>query len=183
MNCNLMLLTLISVLFLACAQDAYRNALIPKTKNKVLKNVYGAYVEIQTETESLRGEFISLEKDTLYILSTSQLVYCRSDEINSMELRLADSKADGIAVMGAISLFPPLLGAAVQPDYSGAFLTLSIPIALLNLMAWGGENSRKPHRIRYPDDLKEIYSLIKYARFPYGLPDGMNRQNLESLIR
>jgi hypothetical protein len=151
------------------------------------REAYGGWVRIDGRdgdaNVSYRGELIAVHPDSLYVLEGSGLQAIAMEDVDRAEVIGYDSgyrDAAGLATAGA--LFSLLT--------HGFFLVFSIPV-------WTGVGIGEFHgllnkaRSRYPKKSREgghwkpalawgeeLREFAKYARFPQGLPPGLDPHSL-----
>lgn len=118
-----------------------------------------------------------MDDDTIYIMSAIELEVVPISSIDKVKISLADTRTRRYLVWGSVVTLPALVGAVAHQEYSSEFLQLGVITAGLSLLAVLVEASRKPHVITYPGDIIDLWSLSKYARFPFGLPEGVSRND------
>ncbi|HLG94030.1 MAG TPA: hypothetical protein VI546_04270 [candidate division Zixibacteria bacterium] len=145
-----------------------------KIPSKVQSQAYGAWAEVQYEMESSKkkptvsGELIAFEEESVYVLTESMLVGVPTSNISKARLTSYDSNAELLAVWA-------LVGTLSTPSH-GVGLIFSAPAWLVTAIAVPAKQSRTPIK-RFPD--KPWWELRGYARFPQGLPPGLDRQSLK----
>jgi hypothetical protein len=77
-----------------------------------------------------------------------------------------------------VMIIPNLIGAIAYPEYAGQFLALAIlPLVNGTIFTIVGSTAAY-NKLRYPkkDDLDDF---AKYARFPQGMPEGVDADELK----
>ena len=159
------------ILLMGCTRNIYKKNLVKVSKSQVEKNPYGSYIEVESKTSQLLGEFISYERDTLFMMTELGFEKIFSDDVLRIQIILTRNRARGYLIATGFVAIPALIGAIANPDYSEEFLVLCGVTVGLGLVATGIEASRKPTIIYYPSEVNDIEGLVKYARFPGGMPD------------
>ena len=159
------------ILLMGCTRNIYKKNLVKASRNQVEKNPYGSYIEVDSKLSQHLGEFISYERDTLFMMTEVGFEKIISDDILRIQIILTRNRARGYLIATGIVAIPALIGAMANPDYSEEFLILGGVTVGLGLIAAGIEASRTPTIIHYPSEVEDIEDLVKYARFPGGLPD------------
>lgn len=159
------------ILLMGCTSNIYKKHLVKPSRNHVEKNPYGSYIEVDSKTSQHLGEFISYERDTLYMMTEVGFEKIINDDILRIQIILTRNRARGYLILTGIVAIPALIGAIANPEYSDEFLVLGGVTVGLGLIAAGIEASRKPTIIHYPTEVANMEDLVKYGRFPGGLPD------------
>jgi hypothetical protein len=159
------------ILLMGCTRNIYKKNLVKVSKSQVEKNPYGSYIEVDSKISQHLGEFISYERDTLFMITELGFEKINSDDILRIQIILSRNRAREYLIATGIVAIPALIGAMANPDYSEEFLILGAVSVGLGLIAAGIEASRTPTIIHYPSEVEDIEDLVKYARFPGGLPD------------
>ena len=127
------------------------------------------------------GELIAVQNDSLFLLMLNDSMHILPvSEIQGLKLAHYKYGAGNLYGYGAGMFVPSLLGMAAHSEYAGSFFALGLPIivtaglgTLINLTSY--------KIIKYPGvDMKSIQEFRKYARFPQGISNTINPQNLES---
>jgi hypothetical protein len=164
-------LLLLGMLLMGCTRNIYEKNLVKASRSKVEESPYGSYIEVDSKLAQHQGEFISYEQDTLFMMTEVGFEKIITDDILRIQIILSRNRARGYLIATGIVAIPALIGLIANSDYSDEFLTLGAVTVGLGLIATGIEASRKPTIIHYPTEVADIEDLIKYARFPGGLPD------------
>ena len=166
-----------------CSTDRYRNALIPKQKNKIISNPYGSYISLNTGSVVVAGELIAVNSDSVFILTEIDLEQFLIEDINSATITLTENNTKKYAIMTGVAATPALLGAVVHTDYSTEFMILAIPAVVFGGLAIFAASQQEPHTIEFPSkNLADIRETSIYARFPGGMPLGINRTTIKPIL-
>lgn len=160
-----------SILLIGCTGNIYKKNLVKGGPNKIEKSPYGSYIEVDSKISQHMGEFIAYQHDTLFMMTEGGIEKIPNDDIVRIQIILSKNRAGGYLIVSGILAIPALIGAAANPDYSEEFLVLGGITVGLGLIAAGIEASRTPTIIHYPAEIDNFEILVKYARFPGGLPD------------
>ena len=182
---NFFRVLMITALLYSCQSPdvplAYRTP-IAKTQS----NPYGAWViaklkEVQPETGNAKfaGELISISMDSAFILlEDHHMMVVKKDQVSTMELCTHKNQAGTYGVLTVVFLLPNIIGAVANPpDYSGGFLLLGVPVAITGLVLTMVEGSGQGNMLFYPEK-NTWYDLKKFARFPAGIPEHVNQDDL-----
>jgi hypothetical protein len=179
--------TTFTILILLAIISGCRNLLIPASymppPKEVKKNITGSWIRIVTPSDTapdinreLYGELIAVQSDTVYALTDSGFIAVNKDNIRSAVLYIFKPPAGTISLITAISLLPNFIGAFIGSEYTFYFLEMGIPLLIAGATMAATEipgNSRLDHPLKNP-----IGDFTKFARFPQGLPPGLNRNSL-----
>lgn len=181
MNIKYRLGILIFILInMQCVPNAAKYRLTPDSRSRTLKNVYGSFINVETDYDTIAGELLSMVEDTMFILN-DQVQPVNISKIKSAELTLVTNRSRKYTTLGVITVVPALTGAMIHPEYSTEFLAFSGITAGFSLIGILAEEARKPHIISYPDEIFDIHLLSKYARFPRGFPKPINLEIFETM--
>ena len=165
------ILLLISVsILISCATSYAPDNWLPDTDD-VPTNVYGGWITINTEPDSLdqedewlqyNGEFIAVDEENIYVLyDTVYTIIKRKIYLSILDLDQKNAAAyGGWVAVGALSTLS-----------HGYYAGLSLPIWLLaGIPIAAGESRRDRYEAEYPTDLY-WNDVKKFARFPQGISD------------
>jgi len=155
------------------------NIKLPK-RNKIQQYALGAWVVIITSVDSsdqrihLEGELLSIETDSVYILSQQSQFGIAKNDINLLAVYTFREDPAKYALITGVALIPNFVAGLVQPEYFAEFLLIGLPVALggiINISVTAG----KPLPVMYyPGDFPGIVNIRPYARFPQGIPPDFN---------
>jgi hypothetical protein len=121
-----------------------------------------------------------MEGKDLYLLDRDSLTRLNTALIEQATLATHDYGGGQFFLMSLAQNFPNLIGAAAYAgEWGGGFIFLgllhAVPAGLGTLI-----NSLSTCEIKYPSQVSDLSSLSIYARFPQGLPDGIDPADLTS---
>ena len=163
----------------SCAKNSYKSKLVPNGRVKTLKNPYGSYMRLMSESGVIEGEFIAFTDDQVYVMTHSEIVRINSLDIRNFQIVLAENRSKAYAIGAGFALVPAIGGAALYNDYRGLFLLRGFITGAFGLLAALLESSRESAILAYPGDGLEIVSYCQYARFPAGIPQNLSRDTSE----
>ncbi len=141
----------------------------------VQSTAFGGWVSVKYTSESskknVHGELLAVHRDELFVLTKDSLVIIPKSHILKAKLTAYDANAEylaGLSLLGCIST-----------GSHGLFLLISAPAWLISGTIITGYRSYEPqvyYSKRYPVSWDEFR---KYARFPQGFPQGLERRELE----
>jgi hypothetical protein len=157
-------LLLISAIMVSCEQ--YRH--LP-TPYEWPQNPMGATVEVQVDglRKEVHGELIAMDSAMLYILTKGSMVTVEMSRAKKVELHVSRS-SENPQIITAWSYLMPLITLS-----HGWFFILTFPVNAIAgaLISEDARNSTYGKIYFRPVPFHEI---SKFARFPQGIPDGVN---------
>jgi len=146
-------------------------------------NPLGSWMELtvgEGEMERMyAGELLCIEDNVLFLLAYDTIETFPLESINEAVLVTHRFGGPQFVIWGLLASVPGLIGAIVYPDWAGPFLVLAavqvIPTTAATLI-----NSFSYNKYVYP---KRVYSIVEFrnfARFPQGLPPGLDTGDLVS---
>lgn len=167
-----------------------RSALIPAGYNlgprELSKSFTGCWIDILSGSGdsaalqiNLSGELIALQDDTAYILTEISYAAIPVKNIKSAKLHVFNPHGAMWPVFGFLSFIPNIAG-EIANSTGGGFLLLGVPIVASGIL-FGLVETRSNATLKYPDK-NSFDEFVKFARFPQGLPSGLEAEKLH-LIR
>lgn len=161
-----------------CAATHAPSNWLPETE-KFPENTYGGWMTIITSDETkdgkerylqYGGEFISQDEDNVYILYDTVYIISKKD-IRNISLELVEKSTTEFGLW--------TLGGTVATLSNGKFLIITAPLWLIaGTSAAVGESTRDLYETDNPDILF-WNNIMKFARFPQGLPTNINLSELK----
>ena len=183
---NTIIAVFVSVLFLSGCSTAKIPAGYRFNPRDVKKEITGSWIEInafQTQVLSpdikLSGELIAIQSDTVYILTETQLKSVTFNKIFEATLYIYNNQAGKYAVATGSLYFPDIL-AAIANNMSG-FLAIGVPWILAGSIITLSIGNNDSNLLIYPGR-NQIEDFKKFARFPQGLPPGIEKDKLHLLV-
>lgn len=130
--------------------------------NQVSSDPYGGWVDIHCKNERIMGELIAVTKDTLFVANDLLHAVGSADILTARLAFYHPSNLGGVVALGTISTLS-----------HGFILILSAPLWLIVGSVTAYLRSDEP-LIDYPE--KPLEKFVPFARFPQGLPPGLDRQ-------
>lgn len=152
-----------------CASNTAPGGWLPKPA-EAQSSAYGGWIELTHDQPERRtdGELIAVSADSVWVLSGSQGFVIPTARVKKGKLTAYAAQQGGLStwvVLGTISTLS-----------NGAFLLFTAPMWLIGgPLAVGGE-SHAPERKHPPLSWLE---LAPFARFPQGLPQGIELTTLQ----
>ena len=107
---------------MGCTRNIYKKNLVKASRDQVEKNPYGSYIEVDSKIFQHLGEFISYERDTLFMMTEVGFEKIISDDILRIQIILSRNRARGYLIATGIVAIPALIGTMANPDYSEEFM-------------------------------------------------------------
>ena len=167
-------LSLLIFIIGGCAHSYAPNRWLPDT-DQIQTEAYGGWLTIDYEPQNdktieIRGEYLTSDTSNVYVLYDSLYIVPKL-KITDAVLEIDDkntSEYDGWTILGTASTLS-----------HGWFLGFTFPMWLATgISASSGESFRDRYSEDHPDESYWI-QIIKYSRFPQGLPDNINLKNLK----
>ncbi|MBK8981610.1 MAG: hypothetical protein IPM38_04635 [Ignavibacteria bacterium] len=162
--------TVIAALMLSSC--SYSPDYLPESE-EIDVNQYGSYISLyRNEKETIRGELIAVDSIKFIVLSKPEdspvktIKIIPVKEVSKYYLKYAD----GVSYGGAIPLFTL---ASLVHGYM-AVITLPINLLVTIAIASSGESA-----FTYGDEEIKITDLKMFARFPQGLPPGIEVRGIK----
>jgi hypothetical protein len=154
------------------AREAYGGWIVAETAPDALKGVYvtgtaGGWTGVE-------GELIAVDPDTVFVLREAALVALPKTAVRNAQLFAYDAQWGGLAWWGVIGTLSTIS--------NGGFLLLTAPLWIITSTATTASRSRAP-RVELAEQGDRWAVMRLYARFPPGLPPGLDRQSLRPSSR
>ena len=166
---NRFILLSITLVFLTCKSPSY----LSEPKN-FQNNVNGLYFECQIEgKEKVIGEIIEVDPDALkLLLINGDLITLSKNQIETGDILVALT-SDNPKKIKTWSTINNVLVLG-----HGFWAVLTLPVNLASTIPMSYSASKGVYRVNYP---KNVYweNLSKFARFPQGIPAGIDLKSIE----
>jgi hypothetical protein len=161
----------IILLTMIVLSGCYRPGYLPRV-DSMHESPYGSYMKMKSDTKGkATGELIAIDNNLMYILlfedGEKRVETIAVDDIEKFTVIFAEAPSYG----GFIPL------SAVVTLVHGFFLVLSLPV---NVIATGTIAAISHDQVSYSDDDITIEQLRQFARFPQGIPQGLDLNLLSS---
>jgi hypothetical protein len=170
------------ILFLAGCSASKIPVSYRYTPRQLKKDVTGNWTEIRlnlkdiTGSESvLSGELIAIQSDTIYVLTEHGLKGIHTSEMKETILYMFMDQSWKFAVITGLLYLPDILAAMINSE--AGFLVLGIPWILTGTIETMAAGSNNQNLLIYPYK-NQLTDLKKFARFPQGMPPGINKSKL-----
>lgn len=158
--------------FAACATTTAPSAWLPSVSETQTQG-FGSWISLTIAGDTLKstldGELIAVEQYTVLVLTRDSLIAVGQQKISAAKLTSYRSNA------GLLALWT-VLGVLSTPSH-GWFMGLTIPLWVITGSVSSAGQSYAPQK-KYPK--LSWYELRQYARFPQGLPPGIDPAQLRA---
>lgn len=172
-------LVLVVILSISCQTYTIPSA-YDTPYSEIRENPYGCWslFELKNSGLTVSGELICIDQDTVYVLVLDHHVQAiDANQIAGYKIYTHRNQSGRYAKFSFLYLIPSVLGAIVQSDYAGEFLSLGIPVAVVGLTHIMIEGSTKKNVITENNTIR-LPAIAKYARYPGGKPKGVDLNQL-----
>jgi len=177
-----------AVLLAACVSNPAPSGWLPPAQ-EVAREAYGGWILVDTAREARRGwyaagdsgsgtdvegELIAVDPDTVFVMSRTGLVAVPKAAVRRATLVAYDAQWGGLAgwaVLGTLSTVS-----------NGGFLILTAPLWIIVSTSATASRSRAP-MVELGEKGDRWEKLRLYARFPQGMPPGLDRGALRPAPR
>ena len=138
---------------------------VPK-RGDITTDAFGGWIALSLTSgqSSIEGEFIAVSNDSLYVIVGDKVERHAIRDISSARVVLFNTESNAYAIW-------TFLG-SVATISTGSFIIFTLPIWLISGTSITTAEASRINFYDYPDYNWE--QLIKYARFPQGMPQGMD---------
>ena len=168
-----------AIVFLAaCVSNPAPDGWLPPA-DVTATEAWGGWIVVDTATgarsdpQELSGELIAVDRDSVFVMSDSTLVAVRRSRARQGTLFAYDAKWNRLAGWGVAGTFGALS--------NGWFFGLTGPIWIISSTVASANQSKAP-RVEASDS-SGWDGMRLYARFPQGLPPGLDRRALRPVDR
>jgi hypothetical protein len=139
-------------------------------RNALATDTFGGWIELSliSPKDSISGEFIATSNDSLYIMDRGEVKIYAVSNISLARLVIFKNMS---STFGAWTFLGSLLTIS-----NGAFLLFTLPTTLIMGISTTIGEAKRINFLDYPSN--SIENLSKYARFPQGIPEGLNIADL-----
>ena len=153
-----------------CATISAPSGTVPSRKG-LATDPYGGWLTatINDTPAQVQGEFIALNKDSVFVLSGDSLKIIPVSKFNTARIILFNTEANKYSIWTVVL--------SVATIANGAFATITFPVSLAMGLTTVHDEARREHFFDFPQ--RPWSELSKYARFPQGLPEELDRGTLK----
>jgi hypothetical protein len=166
--------------------SACKTAMIPSgyrlPLRDVKKEITGSWIDINKHTkagpgsaDTLAGELIAIQNDTLYVLTSNRLVAIQSENVKNAVLYIFINRSGSFAAVTSLVYAPEIIAAIGYKI--GAFLLLGIPWVITGTILSAVESGNKSNLLIYPER-DRLIEFRDFSRFPRGIPPGVDKSKL-----
>jgi hypothetical protein len=170
------------ILFLVGCSSLKIPASYRYTPIQLKKDFTGNWTEVRlnskdiTGSESvLSGELIAVQSDTIYILTENGLKDVPLASMKETILYMFMDQSWKFALITGVLYLPDILAAMINAE--AGFLVLGIPWILTGTIETMASGSNNQNLLIYPYK-NQLTDLKKFARFPQGIPPGIDKSKL-----
>lgn len=149
---------------------------------EVEKTTTGCWIDIITSPANkslpgikISGELIAIQYDTIYLLTEIQLNGIPESEVKNAVLYIYNNQAGPFMLATVLLLIPNIIAAIANNE--AYFLLLDVPWLIGGTFISINESTRGSHQLKYPEK-NNLDDIGKFARFPQGIPPGLNKDKL-----
>jgi hypothetical protein len=161
----------VAVLGAGCARSSAPGGWLPKPA-EAQSTAYGGWIELtyeQPTEQSAAGELIAVSADSVWLLSQTQALVIPTSAVRAGKLTAYEAQKSGFTtwtVVGALSTVS-----------NGAFLIFTAPMWIIGGSLAVASESHAPER-----KISSVSwgGLAVFARFPQGMPEGIELSALEA---
>lgn len=166
---SLMVLAALVLLVSGCARSYAPNYWLP-SEAKSQQTAFGGWAHVEWGHGKIaEGELIAISADSIFVLSEVSLTGLQLADVSKVRVASFESGASWLA-------FWTTLG-SISTGSHGVALIISLPVWLIAGSAATAGQSRVP-LTTLDAPLLEWKALRPYARFPQGMPAGLDRSQL-----
>jgi hypothetical protein len=141
---------------------------VPKRK-AIVTDAFGGWIILNPgRPAALMGEFISHNEESVFIMTNVRLEEIAKTQIDSARLIMYNTQALEYGLWTTLG--------SVSTLSNGFFLTFTFPLWLLTGIPVTTGESRRQNYLDYPET--DWAEMGKFARFPQGMPEGINPLSL-----
>lgn len=148
---------------------------VPHRKG-IATNAFGGWVSLSfwdSTRQIVEGEFIAVDNDTVYVLVGDKLDASKAADIRVARIILFNNDAAGYGVWTILT--------SLGTISNGGFMIFTLPMTLVTGILTTVAESKRVNFFEYPEH--DWGALSKYARFPQGIPPGVNVDDLKPIHR
>ena len=151
---------------------------VPK-RSAFTHDAYGGYITILTaDNFSCSGELIGLRNDSIIVLADS-VISIGSKNISKARIIVYSPNKYGAGFLLAV----PNLGLlGLSGEYGGSPASLAVFLTVIDAIGISIAMSTENKKVNYYDWSEGWNEVMKYSRFPYGVPQNINISELKRRI-
>ena|SRR5258708_2532525 len=143
---------------------------VPNRKS-LSTDAFGGWINLtlKSSQKSFQGELIAINTDSIYVMTNGKVQREEISDVNSARLILYKTSSEEYALWTSLM--------SLGTISNGYFLVFTLPLTLIAGISTTNSESQRINYIDYPQNSWE--ELMKYARFPQGLPQGLDVGDLK----
>jgi hypothetical protein len=159
----------ISFLLCCCATVRAPYGSVPKRLG-IRTDAFGGWITLNliSNAKTVEGELVAVSSDSVFVFEGDTLQTFPTLDITYARVVLYNNNSSGYAGWTAIGSLATVL--------NGYYAVFTFPLFLITGMATTIAESNRVNYFDFPSNEWEV--LKKYARFPQGIPEGINTSDL-----
>jgi hypothetical protein len=157
------------------------------SKRNLKVEISGSWTEIKLNTKdisasetSISGELIAVQSDTVYVLTRMGLQGIHKYKINEAVVYMYKNQAGIYTTVTVLLYVPDIVAALITGE--PYFLLIGVPWLILGGVMAMIEGSDETNNLIYPYN-SQMQELKKFARYPQGMPPGIDKSRLHLITR
>ena len=155
------------------------------TARQLKREITGNWINIKLNSKIIAesdtiiaGELIAIQSDTIYLITLDGMKGVHVSSIDNADLYMYMNQAGLYAALTGLLYLPDIVAALVTgiPE----FLLLGVPWVVTSGIITIAEGSNHSNILNYPD-FCSLEELQKFARFPQGMPPGIDKTRIHLL--
>ncbi len=157
--------------------------------SQVNKSITGGWINVTLVPDSsidtitmVSGELLAVDYNSTFHILTSggELISLNKSRISTVRLYFFTNP--NVSLFGFLGVIPNVIGAVVSWGNAGYFLLMGVPIIATSIATTVADHQDGNSIISYPGNTS-LRDYSRYARFPQGLPPGLQREKLHLVFR
>lgn len=149
---------------------------VPK-RNALPYDAFGGYITVKTNDSAIySGELIGMRNDTMMVLADS-MKYINPKNISKARIVICSPNQYG---KGFFLALPNLFLLGLSNEYGGGPAGLAIGLTVIDAIGVSIAKGTENKRINYYDWSEGWTEVMKYSRFPSGVPSNIKLSELRS---
>jgi hypothetical protein len=151
------------------------------------REITGSWIHIKLDSKAvgdtekeLSGELIAIQSDTIYVITLYGFTGVHVSTVNEAVLYMFMNQPGMYATFTGLLYLPDIVAALVIG--TPGFLLLGIPWVVTGGIVTIAEGSNHSNILKYPD-FCTLGELKKFARFPQGMPPGIDKARIHLITK
>lgn len=169
------------LLFSSC-----RTAMVPVSYSfnavNVKSGISGSWIDVTGQLpegsaieQTISGELIAIQNDSLYVLTSVTLTSISIKAVNKAILYVFKNRTARFAAITSLVFIPNIIGTSIDGNFG--FLLLGFPWLVAGTALTIVEGINNSSHLIYPER-NRIDELRDFARYPIGIPSGIDKNRL-----